>query len=135
MFSIFGKILFCFAITHFHGVQSLAVARNMSVQEMEGEDSHLQNLQNRKKNKYTHTHKQRPPHTHTGKTEKNVCAQTHTHKDPPPPTHIHTHTYKTEKNRREHTLTNTHTCKHGNTRAYKLFTSTPCLGFPIQSIT
>ena len=76
MFSIFGKILFCFAITHFHGVQSLAVARNMSVQEMEGEDSHLQNLQNRK-NKYTYTHK-----------------------DPPPShTHIHTHTYKTEKNR------------------------------------
>ena len=76
MFSIFGKILFCFAITHFHGVQSLAVARNMSVQEMEGEDSHSQNLQNRKKQ--IHIHTQRPPPSHT---------------------HIHTHTYKTEKNR------------------------------------
>ena len=76
MFSIFGKILFCFAITHFHGVQSLAVARNMSVQEMEGEDSHLQNLQNRKKQ--IHTHTKTPPPSHT---------------------HIHTHTYKTEKNR------------------------------------
>ena len=32
-----GNIFFllCFAITHFHGMQSLAVARNMSVQEME----------------------------------------------------------------------------------------------------
>ena len=32
--NIFFQLL-CFAITHFHGMQSLAVARNMSVQEME----------------------------------------------------------------------------------------------------
>ena len=76
MFSIFGKILFCFAITHFHGVQSLAVARNMSVQEMEGEDSHMQN---RKKNMCaftnTHTHKD-PPYTHT---HSHVYTETHMH--------------------------------------------------------
>ena len=96
MFSIFGKILFCFAITHFHGVQSLAVARNMSVQEMEGEDSHLQNLQNRKKTN-THTHTKTPhPHTRTytltltkqKRTDRNTHSQTHIHVYTE--THVHT---------------------------------------------
>ena len=91
MISIFCKILFCFAITHFHGVQSLAVARNMSVQEMEGEDSHLQNLQNRKKT-CAHNHM----HTHT-----------HTHKDPPTPPPPHTHTHSHLQNRKEQVETHT----------------------------